>query len=250
MTAIPDHVLFVVLAVLGPVWAATVGYQRLLRAAPADMPRVRGSVYIAAIVMQWCLTGILGAWWLIARRPWGVLGLIPRPTMGLAGALLGSAIVIVYIARQRQQALATDESLALVRERLRHIEPMLPRTPRELRTFIVLSVTAGISEELLYRGFMLWYLAHFTSLVVAGVIAAAIFGIGHSYQGARGMLLTGMVGSFFVAVYLVSGSLFVPMLLHALMDIHSGHLAYVALRRWQETAPLEGDAMSPQVESA
>jgi sarcosine oxidase len=48
------------------------------------------------------------------------------------------------------------------------------------------------------------------------------------------MLLTGIVGGFFAAVYFVSGSLYAPMLLHALMDLHSGHMAYVANRKEDE----------------
>ena len=45
------------------------------------------------------------------------------------------------------------------------------------------------------------------------------------------MLLTGVVGAFLAVLYLVSGSLIAPMILHALMDMRSGQLAHVALSR-------------------
>ncbi len=229
-----DHVLFAILAVLGPVWGATVGYRRLTRAAACDLPRVRSSVYRAAIVMQWSLTAVTLGLWLGTGRAWSMLGVVPQWTWGLGGTALGAAIVIVFVVRQRNEALADDEALGEVRERMRHIEPMLPRTPAEMRTFVTLAFTAGICEELLYRGFMTFYVSRFTNLLTAALIVSVIFGIGHIYQGRRGVLLTAFAGAFFAAVYMISGSLLVPMLLHVLMDLHSGHLAHVALRRADE----------------
>ena len=226
-----DHLLFVVLAVLGPVWGSTIGYRRLTRTASYDLPRVRGSVYRAAILMQWTLAAAAVALWMAAGRPWSLLGVVPFPTWGLGGTALGAVIVIVFVLRQRREAIEDDEALVEVRERMRHVEPMLPRTPAEMRTFVMLAITAGICEELLYRGFMIFYVSRFTNLFVAAAIVSVIFGIGHIYQGRRGVVLTAVAGAFFAAVYLISGSLFVAIVLHALMDVHSGHLAYVALRR-------------------
>lgn len=229
-----DHILFAILSVLGPVWGATVGYRRLTRAAAGDLPRVRSSVYRTAIVMQWSLTAVTLGLWLGTGRAWSMLGVVPQWTWGLAGTALGAAIVIVFVMRQRRAAIEDDEALEEVRDRMRHVEPMLPRTPAEMRTFVTLAFTAGICEELLYRGFMTFYVSRFTNLLVAALIVSVIFGIGHVYQGRRGVLLTAFAGAFFAAVYMISGSLFIAMLLHVLMDLHSGHLAYVALRRADE----------------
>jgi uncharacterized protein len=231
-----DHALFVALVLLGPVWAASFGYRRLLRAAPDRMPAVRRSVYRGAMAIQWTLVAVLAALWIVGRRPPSGLGLVPHPTWGLAGVLLGSAIVIVMVWRQRTQVLRDDEALDGVREQLRHVEPMLPHDRRELRHFYGLSLTAGICEELLYRGFMIWYLTHFLALIPAAAVTSVVFGIGHSYQGPRGMALTGLVGAFFAAVYMISGTLYPAMLLHVLMDAHSGHLAQRALERAAERA--------------
>ena len=58
--------------------------------------------------------------------------------------------------------------------------------------------------------------------------ASLAFGLGHAYQGFRGVVQTGLVGAFFGAVYFVTGSLWASMVLHALMDLHTGHLAWRA----------------------
>jgi len=107
----------------------------------------------------------------------------------------------------------------------------MPHTPTELRRFYGLSVTAGVCEELLYRGFLIAYLVHWFGLIPAAGISAVIFGLGHLYQGWRGVLTTGAVGAFLAAVYLLTGSLLASMVLHALMDVHSGNLAFHAFTR-------------------
>ncbi len=232
-----DHTLFIVLAVLFPLRASAFGFRRLRLAAEAERPRVRRSVYRQAIVVQWSLSAATLALWLATRREWSALGLVPRLTWGLIGVAAGAAIMIEVIARQRGGALRDDAALARLRERMRALEVMLPHSRDELSLFFALSVTAGVCEELLYRGYMIWYLAHWLGLIPAAALAALIFGAGHAYQGWRGMLTTAAVGAFLAAVYVVSGTLYAGMLLHALMDAHSGQLMQGAYERGVPAAP-------------
>jgi uncharacterized protein len=111
----------------------------------------------------------------------------------------------------------------------RHSEPpgqaalaLLPRTPAERRLFTVVGVTAGVCEEWLYRGFFLAVVAALlggadTWLLV--LVAAAAFGLAHAYQGRAGVLTTGVLGGVMAALYLQTGSLLLPVLLHALIDL-------------------------------
>ena len=100
-----------------------------------------------------------------------------------------------------------------------------PRTRSELAVFLGVAVTAGVWEELLYRGFLMWF------LLPAGVAAAVIgssliFGLGHAYQGGRGILVTAAVGLVFAIAYALTTSLWWLMLAHALVDIYGGIAAY------------------------
>ena len=230
-----DHTLAVLLVAMFPVWGSTLGYRRLKRADPDDQPRLRLVQYRRAIAVQWLLAGALLALWVTQRRAWSPapagLGVTPLLTWGLGGVVLGTLIVLVYLLRVRAQIMGDDEGLAEVRRELQNVEPLMPHTPREFRGFVALSLTAGLCEELLYRGFLIWYFAHFMGVIPAAAVATVAFGVGHSYQGIRGALKALAAGGFLSAVYLLSGSLFMPMLLHALMDLHSGHLAYVAYAR-------------------
>jgi membrane protease YdiL (CAAX protease family) len=79
-----------------------------------------------------------------------------------------------------------------------------------------------VCEEWLYRGFFLAVVA----AVVRGLpetalvaIAAAAFGLAHAYQGWTGVLTTGILGGVMALLYLQTGSLLVPVLLHAAIDL-------------------------------
>jgi len=240
-----DHALFVVLAVLFPLRAGTFGFRRIRLASPDERPRVRLSVYRQAIAIQWALSLAALALWVALRREWVALGLVPRFNWGLAGVLVGALIAAIAIVRQRRQALADDESLERLRRRMERLELMLPHTRQELLLFLRLALTAGVCEELLYRGYLIWYLSHWLSIYPAAALASLLFGIGHAYQGWRGVLTTGFVGAFLAAVYLLTGSLYPGMAFHALMDAHSGHLMQAAYEREQAlaaAAPEAGEA--------
>ena len=124
-----------------------------------------------------------------------------------------------------------------MRTRLAHIERMLPRTTEDRRWFDRVSVTAGVCEEVLYRGYVMWYLGHWMGPIAALFAAALVFGWSHVYQGLRGILTTGVAGLLLGIMYLATGSLFVGMALHAIIDSHSGRLAHTAYAG--EVAPPE-----------
>jgi membrane protease YdiL (CAAX protease family) len=111
----------------------------------------------------------------------------------------------------------------------RHAEPpgaatlaLLPRTAAERRLFTLVGVTAGLCEEWLYRGFFLAVVAALAGGVPTGVlvlVAAVAFGLAHAYQGRAGIVTTGVLGGIMAAVYLDTGSLLLPVVLHAVIDL-------------------------------
>jgi len=234
----PDHLLVLVIAVVFPVRAAVFGLRALRRAPEADLPRVKLSVYRHAMALQWTVVALVAALWLVTHRSWSTLGLVPRLGGGLLGVLVGLAIIVGVLVRQGLLKPADEAALEHVRQRTRHLERMLPTTLRERSWFFALAGTAGVCEEVLYRGYLIWYLvawawlfAPHQSFLVAAVVSSLVFGVGHAYQGVRGVLLTAAVGGFLAAVYWITRSLFAGMLIHALMDLHAGYLSHLAYRR-------------------
>ena len=240
-----DHLLALILAVFFPIRAATFGYRRLERALDSDVVEVRRSLYLQALLIQWGLVAVLGALWIVHARTARELGLVMSWSPAFLGMMFLVAIAIVLLAIQVRRGANDPEVHQAVMRRLGHFERMLPHTPGELRMFWALSLTAGVCEELLYRGFLMWYLSHWLGIVPTLLLVSVLFGLGHSYQGVRGILTTGIVAVVLGLVYVVAGSLVPAMLLHAAGDLHSGTLAYAALSRRPLAPPPDQQASSP-----
>lgn len=139
----------------------------------------------------------------------------------LVGALIaavGGALLATF-ARRRPTSM---QRAAFGAQRNAALAPMLPRSPSERLGWAALSVTAGVTEEVIWRGFglaLLFALLPGAHPAVPIVLAAAAFGWAHFYQGFTGMLATGVLGGILALLFWVSGSLLLPMLLHALLDL-------------------------------
>lgn len=100
---------------------------------------------------------------------------------------------------------------------------LLPKTFSESIVWIVVSGTAGICEELVYRGYLqrqLWSLTK--SLPFAILLQAVIFGSGHIYQGWRPAIVTAIYGLVFGLVAALRRSIIPGALAHAVIDVLGG----------------------------
>jgi membrane protease YdiL (CAAX protease family) len=196
-------------------------------------PAARRSFYRRLLVLEWGLALLAVVVWLFASDVTAAqVGLRwpqqwPGPFTALACLAL---LVLVVISTRTLRSGALAGPRAPVRPgEARHAEPpghatvaLLPRTSLERRLFAVVGVTAGVCEEWLYRGFFLAVVAAAAPGLGAGllvVVAAAAFGVAHAYQGLTGVVSTGVLGGVLAAVYLQSGSLLLPVLLHAAIDL-------------------------------
>jgi membrane protease YdiL (CAAX protease family) len=105
---------------------------------------------------------------------------------------------------------------------LKPVAALLPRTAAERWVFALLALTAGICEEVLYRGFGLaalrWAAPGLGHPALIAITALA-FGMAHLYQGGRGVALTGLAGAYFAWIAISTGSLVPVMVLHAILDL-------------------------------
>ena len=72
---------------------------------------------------------------------------------------------------------------------------------------------------------------------VAVGVSATAFGLAHAYQGPRGVLKTGAIGLAMGALFVLSGSLWAPMLLHAVIDLASGYMGRQVVTRTNVASP-------------
>ena len=105
------------------------------------------------------------------------------------------------------------------------ISPLTPRGIGESTLWVLLSISAGISEELVFRGYLQRQLTAFTGRTsVALFLQAAVFGIAHGYQGVRNCLAIAIYGALFTLLALWRRSLRPGMIAHAWTDIAGGLL--------------------------
>jgi len=105
---------------------------------------------------------------------------------------------------------------------------LIPDTTLELLIWFSVSATAGISEEIIFRGYLQRQFAGITRSIVAGVlISAVIFGAAHGYEGGPRMILIGIYGLMFGLLAWWRKSLRPGMIAHAWHDAFSGAVLHL-----------------------
>lgn len=226
-----DHFLVIVLAVIHPI-AGYLSFKRLLRRIEAGETVNRSRLYLTTITSHWILFAFTVALWLFQDRSWSSLGFGLATDTWFVAAMALTAGAIVLLAMQIRQVTTADiDEIHSIRGQLGNLEIIIPRNGNELGRFYGLSLTAGIVEETLWRGFMIWYFSQFLPLWVAALISVIGFGLAHAYQGIENLPKVTLVGALFTGLFLLTGSLWLPMILHAAVDILQGRLAYDVIRR-------------------
>ena len=98
---------------------------------------------------------------------------------------------------------------------------MIPKTKKEKRWWVPLSLSAGICEEVIFRGAFVFFVSSIfpdISIYMVFVIVVILFGMGHFYQGTKGFVISTLVGAFFTIIYIATGSLIFVIALHFLTD--------------------------------
>jgi len=140
-----------------------------------------------------------------------------------AGLLIGLVGMSIVRLRSRRRAPAAPQTST--QSRWRKLVPdftaLIPVTGRERLLFAAVAVSAGICEEIVFRGWLLFTLH--SSLGFTGtaliLLAAVLFGLCHLYQGVTGVIGTTLAGALLCLLYIGTGTLLVPIVLHSLIDL-------------------------------
>ncbi len=238
-----DHLLVAILLIVEPVLSVT-DYRKLKSQLNAGKPTARLFLYRSWIAWSWGLTLAVAALWLVYKRSIGQLG------FGLetgTGFWIGLVLTVVACGLAIMQTIALRRDPEKSRAMAKQFEPvkeMIPHTNQEAREFVALSITAGICEEILYRGYLMLYIS--SAIAIEGMWLAALlsslaFGLAHTYQGPKGVLRVSLLGLVFAGLYLLTGSIWLPIVLHAVIDLVSGSLgrAVIAADEAQQVQALD-----------
>jgi membrane protease YdiL (CAAX protease family) len=109
----------------------------------------------------------------------------------------------------------------------RATQALLPQGRMEIALWVMLSITAGICEEAVYRGYLQKQFMALTSSVPAGIILSALaFGLAHSYQGFTRVLTIGVMGAMGGILAYWCRSVRPGMIAHATQDVLAAFLRH------------------------
>lgn len=132
----------------------------------------------------------------------------------MVGAMLGGGALGALLQLRRREPAKPVPGL--------DITAMLPRNRAELLRVLPLTINAGISEEIFFRLYLpLLIVLSGGTPAFAFIASTLIFGLLHRYQGWLGMAVTTLLAAFFAALYLGTGGLAAPILVHLLIDFNA-----------------------------
>jgi membrane protease YdiL (CAAX protease family) len=144
----------------------------------------------------------------IFGQRWRSLGQL-LTDLGLGVLLLLASTVVASIFGSHQSGGSAEHSISY----------LLPQTWNEMLMWIALSITAGVCEEAIYRGYLQRQIMALTRSVPAGIVLSAVaFGAAHAYQGLQRASVIAASALLFGLLAEKRGTVRPGMIAHSLQD--------------------------------
>jgi len=187
----------------------------------APVRGARGHIanYIAAIVMEWLVFGFI--WFGLRLRKQHLRVLLGERWGGGKAIFRDILIAIAFL-------IIANLVLSAIGHLLKAAPPaavknLLPHGKREIVVYFLLTITAGICEETIFRGyFQRQFSAWFKSVTAGVVLQGILFGASHGYQGAKFMFIIFVYGVMFGILAFWRRSLRPGMFSHFMQDFGAG----------------------------
>lgn len=195
------------------------------------------SNYVLTIIYEWILAGLV--LWGIHMRGFSGRELVGEIRRGWRGWWIDFAAALIFWVIAVSLLAGIGQMLARIPGS--HLNPgkiaevtskLAPATGAEIVLFLILSISAGICEELVFRGYFQRQFTRIGGAVWVGVlISAVLFGFAHGYEGLPGMVLITVYGVMFSLLAIYRRGLRTGMIAHAWHDAFSG-IALVFLHHY------------------
>jgi membrane protease YdiL (CAAX protease family) len=179
--------------------------------------------YSETIAWEWLLAAL--AWWGLRMRGVPLRRLLGQRRSGAREWLrdFGAALLFWIVAMIVLAAIAAVLTLLHLIHPQKAVIALAPSGGAEMILWIALCVSAGIAEEVIFRGYLLQQFASLRGKLWIGIIASSLlFGAGHGYEGVGGMIAISAYGAMFCALALERRSLRAGMMAHAWHDTITG----------------------------
>lgn len=179
------------------------------------------SLYVSLIVFEWAL--VLFVWFGLWRRRTTLRELVGGKWN--SGRAISLDLAIAFGFWIVWEGVGKLVHLMLGPDHAKTIDTLLPQGALEILLWIAVSMSAGFSEEAVYRGYLQKQILALSGSVTAAVLGQAIlFGFSHAYQGAKQVIVITVLGAVYGVLPLWRKSLRPNMIAHAWSDVFSGIL--------------------------
>ncbi|HSQ60651.1 MAG TPA: CPBP family intramembrane glutamic endopeptidase [Acidobacteriota bacterium] len=186
---------------------------------PPGMSRVL--LYLPVLIFQWSLFGL--CWWGLRLGGVSVRGILASRWRGFGGLARTLAVALAFwvvtflLVAQGMELVGIHEP-----EKMKQLAAfLLPRAPLEYAVWVLVALTAGFVEEIVFRGYLqrqftAWFRNH-----AAGIVASAVlFAAGHLYQGIAAASTIAVIGLSFGVLAYLTRSLVPGVYAHAWADLY------------------------------
>lgn len=221
-----DHLLFAVIGIGMPIMAILSAQRMEATAEDEEMLAniSKKDLYYTNGLMLWIAAMVITTAWQLSGKSYALLG-ITKPiyskevvigTVTLLAIYLGDLLFNLYNYYKGKED-TTDKG----------IEMIAPTTWKEYGPYIFLALSAGICEEIIYRGFALnylmnWYSTSLYQMYFAIIVSSIAFAVAHIYQGWVNVLKILIISFLFGYIFIMSKSLLLVSIIHIGVDMLSG----------------------------
>ena len=202
-----------------------------------DLPVQKVKFFYSNILWAWIPVIIIFIVVLLTNTDFRELGFkwieLSRTTISswIKYSIIGIYIIYFLYCLYSIISLKTDEASRqkIAKKIPEHFRLFLPVTKQEKNVWILVAITAGVAEEIIYRGYFFYCLSYiFPGLSIHHILflTTLIFGIGHLYLGME-VIKSTILGLIFGIFYIVFDSLIPVILIHVLQDLSARDLLSV-----------------------
>jgi len=182
--------------------------------------------YLSAIVLDWALFYYC---WVGVHRRGGSLWVLAGRWTNWKSVAVDIAVVVPFWGIWEGAAYGVSRLLGP--STAKAVDSLLPHSLIEVLLWVATCATAGICEEMVFRGYLQRQFHGFSGSAAFAVLAqGVVFGIFHGYQGWRNVVVISVLGILYGLLVFWRGNLRANIISHAWSDFWEGWLKFLVFR--------------------
>ncbi len=243
-----DH-LYVVVLVVVVLFAVFRGQPKMAGARLDSRDRV--AIYWSNSIFLYMIALLALLIWWFQGRAWADLGLAWPAGQSTTAVVALTGIFLILLVAESVRRLYPRERLLETSRNWRQRTPFMPTRRSEVWHGLHLSVCAGVTEEIVFRGYLINYFARLFSgnnlweipeslfgwsVILAILLPGLLFAFAHLYSGWSAVFQIVGLAAVFGAIFVLSRSLLVVVILHILIDVVAVLLSPWIMRQTEDAA--------------